>query len=122
MEKKRSFGVSIFGSVILIIGILAILWNVKHFPSDADARVKSFFVICDSLLVSSIVYGTGVLLLREWARKLALAINIAVLIIYPALLFFWKIPTSSFEAAVSTAFPVAILCFFTRSGVRKQFK
>ena len=122
MEKKRSVGVTIFGYLIIISGILAIAWNWKNFPVFADARLKNFLIICNTLLVSSLIYGLGILMLKDWARKLALIVNIVVLVAYPSLLYIWKISGPTFAIVVSIGFPIAILYFFTRPKVKEQFK
>jgi len=119
---KRPRGVLIFSWLIIITGILGIFWNLKALPFRVDAGLRSFAVLCATLSAISVIYGVGLIMLKESTRKLALVANIVILVLYPSLLVFWKMPTLPFAVILRLGFATTVVYFFTRPGVRSQFK
>ena len=137
MEKKRSVGVTLFGNLYIISGIIVLILSVINisllFSPDKLEVMKSqfeakfsplsfnpwFFVVSIIMVAVSIfclAIGNGLLKLKETARKWVIYLS-TFGIIYGLIECFIK----GFRAW-NFIIPAIIIYFFTRPKVREQFK
>ena len=148
METKRSKAITIFGILVIIIGLLRLIaflllfttpllllspneltWqNVSNFISLITQEIQkqigiSVFQLSVSqfLNLGFFISGIGILFLKSWARRLLLGLSIigVFLIISGALFQGIRIVTNNIDI---TAFYIASVYFFTRPNVKEQFK
>ena len=131
MMKKRSAGTIIFGALMIALSCVGFAGNVLHALSYIQSAVKMPMVYILSLSLAcvvniiSFVSGVGILKLMEWARKMAIAVSVGILVIYPLLLMLLKAPMTLFNniiVAIGLGFPLALLYYLTRPSVKEQFK
>ena len=130
MNQKTSLGVTIFGWLAIILGAVSFLFNLRTTfiylkEEGIFITLITFLIFCNIANVLQIIYGIGVLQLREWARKMAIIMSIVVLIIYPLLYLIFGIVLTYKNLIVmmiTLGFPIAIIYFFTRPRVKAQFK
>lgn len=143
MDKKRSIGVTIFGILFIIGGFNGILKGISfvRIPSG------SFYAGLTELVFAglSLACGYGVLLLREWGRRLTLFYTILSFLFY---IIWWLtfgkevaakimeqralrgisgpevswIPLASILLFFSLLYAGAVVFFFTHPKVKEQFK
>jgi len=130
MFRKRSIGVTIFGFLIVIGGIIGFFWNfifylyLYRFGDIRIVLLRTFVIFCNTMIILSIIYGIGILRLKEWARKMAIIVSAAILIIYPLLIFIFNVSfvrLNILAIVITLGFPLGIIYFFTRPNIKKQF-
>lgn len=119
MEKKRSVGVIIFGLLFIICTLPNILIRFIRLGS-----ISLPYLITPLI---SVVTGIGILLLKEWGRKLALISAIVVVVVSSAMFFIN--PEIIFKNTHNLLINIYLLTyfglvwyFFTRYKVKEQFK
>ena len=138
MEKKRSFGVTVFGAAMLFYSFI---YLIPSYIFLVRLRMSGSFIgllIFVSMFLSYFITAIGIFLLYEAARKAALFITIPILIV--ALL--WSIsaigqvisnPAGGEDAGLGIidlcficilylSLHVFFIFFLTRPKVKEQFK
>lgn len=144
MDKKRSFGLTLFGWLFIVIGSL----SSTALPIMFLLRWKAIFSVFSLIMVFDpffsqknlpfiigfitffafatiiffgllhIIFGIGILRLRPWARYLTISLMLSLLIYTPFefLMFGYKFPL-----ALRFLLNAFILWFFMRHKIKKQF-
>ena len=140
MEKKRSVGITIFCVTFILYGINGVLnlW-MAFFMSLSMLGCRTIpliahIVVCATPLVQSsfIIASIGILRLRNWARKLVIALSLTMIISnIPQLIpmaMMQKV-TGIKETVIYCAIHMLMIVFlsyaiyfFTRPKVKEQFK
>ena len=127
--KKRSKGVTFFGIAFLLIGIISMyvsifgvlfVWKNQVFAVPA--------IVCSAVFITA---GIGILLLKQWARYLAIISALILtlltitrfikcLLVKPEILHAEKLCNEFFVLGIIAN--GVILSFFTRPKVKEQFK
>lgn len=104
---------------IRFVGVLLIIVGMVSLKSENWFGVPLFFI------------GSSVYLLREWARKAAIYINIFI-VFFSIVEFVMELSHSNqsvkvhqeniFMAVVSVIIGLSIILFFTRPKIKEQFK
>ena len=115
MEKKRSFGVIVFGILLILIGVrnLVFLWFFKnlHWVEKIFQSLLIVFFNC--------YCGINILLLKSWARTIF--IFMSILLIPLSILGYIFFPFNIW-ILLNVPFSLAIIYFFTRPKVKEQFE
>lgn len=129
-NKKRSIGVSIFGIIFIILGILLFVdlyISFKNIPLEVIKYFPYFHLLMSPFLIlySSlyIICGIGILRLRFWARYIIIVLLVSSFMspLNQALIFGGQ---SLNIRAILAHFVIVffILWFFTRAKIKKQFE
>lgn len=133
MDKKRSKGVTILGSLNkLLFGFFGLItWSLGLLLTFNQEAAKDLYTITGSMITARIfmvymiaisaalmVTGNGVLKLKENARQNTLYIGMVMLIVN-VLINLKHIFTTAFLG--SLFYPVLLIYFFTRPEVKQQF-
>ncbi len=91
MDKKRSKGVTIFGIIFIIFGLIGLLSSAcPKGAATCSLYSRPLFSLLSSGL--GIVSGIFILRLKEWARKLEIILRLALIVLFiPSLFGFSKI-------------------------------
>lgn len=137
MEKKRSFGVTVFGAAMLFYSFIYLIIPFKFFLFRMPESFIGLLIFV-SMFLSYFITAIGIFLLHEAARKAALFITIPILIV--ALLWSisaigqvisnpaggedagWGIIDLCFICILYLSLHVFFLFFLTRPKVKEQFK
>ncbi|MFH1259183.1 MAG: hypothetical protein ABII74_05135 [Elusimicrobiota bacterium] len=120
MEEEKPVGVTIIGFLFIIFPVINVfVKGISHSP------LQLFFI---GLAVSySVISGIGILLLKEWARKLVLIFSILAII--DGLLTFFINPQINLKNNLNLGMNIwniiyfgLVLYYFTRSKTKEQFK
>lgn len=137
MEKKRSVGVTLLAICFILVGVISIPGAYLSYwimgLEDVETGYVTFRMTLAFLnIILSFCCGIGILILREWARKLTLfyvffgfisyltsmPAQIKILKSFGAHSIMYLLPFLILVLAIY----VAILFFFTRPKVKDQFK
>lgn len=84
MEKKGSGGIAIFGVLFMVYGIFGVLAFFTSLSMFGCRTIPFIFhiVMCATSLVESsfIIASVGILRSRNWARKLAMALSLIMIL------------------------------------------
>ncbi len=127
MEKKRSVGVTVVGVLFIIFPVSNIFLAgiLGYYYTPLQYLFRGFFVLYP------VITGIGILLLKEWARKLAIifAILTTILAIFVCLAKSFINPEIFFKNVYDLIANISmiiigslLLYFFTRPKVKEQFK
>ena len=130
MQKKRSKGTTIFGILAIVLGAIFFFLNCKdtcYLLSEKGISITlvTFFLFCEAVNFFQIIYGIGILNLKEWARKMALVVCITILMVYPLLFLIFNVTLVNKDlpkVILALGFPIAIVYYLTRPKVKEQFK
>jgi len=135
MEKKRTIGITIFGILGIIWGILSTFGiatalvkyysTMSKFPSDFGFPLGKFIVLPLSFLLAfgiiSLVAGIGILKLRPWGHQCFVAIG-SLLIFLTALNFLvYGFFLGKYRILINIILGGIILWFFNRNKIRAAF-
>jgi ankyrin repeat protein len=116
-------GVIIFGSLFIIFPVsnmlLAVVWGYHYTPLQNYTR--------GFVALFCILTGIGILLLKEWARKLAVIFPIVAIIVSLSSFFIiheiiFKNNSNLIVNIWTFIYGSLLLCFFTRRRTKEQFK
>ena len=124
MEKKMPVA-KILSLLVLAYGIIMILISqggIRFYSSEMfrDMPKLIFVAMMFSLGLICIISGVGVLLLKQWGRKLLLIICPLILVVY-FLLILVKSIEIDFITILLLLIPFLFIYFFTRPKVKEQF-
>jgi len=118
MEKKRSAGLIIVGTLITLLGVTNLFVLISaNIP--LPGRLTS---ICFNIYLT--ICGVGILLLANWARVSVIIIaGLSALFASVSIIPFFKMPSLGLPAFAATVLVcLVVLYFLTRPKVREQFK
>lgn len=120
INKKRSTGVVVFGLLLILTPLSNILISILLYHRIQQLYLSIFFSFI------SVISGIGILLLKEWARKLV--VILATLAIFVSLTSFFIIPEVIFKSIFKLIVNIwmfiygsLLLYFFTRPKVKERF-
>ncbi|MFA5007896.1 MAG: hypothetical protein WC546_01610 [Candidatus Omnitrophota bacterium] len=134
--KKKPIGVIILGAFNLIaLGIIQLItflipqnWQIiNKMLKDSGINInltpsliKIMIIMQSAMSLVFIVSGVGLLLKKEWARKLTVyfAFTVATLILLSVLLS----PSSIQQAIVQIIYPGILIVYFTNKNIEDYFK
>lgn len=133
ITKQKSMGIIVFGYLAIVLGIINYLLDslgiAAYYKDQKLLMLMPFVILFMMTSICEVVFGVGILRLKEWARKSALIISGLVTIVYLLYLYIYsyilKIPLTFFDIGiveVSLAFPLILIYFLTRPKVVEQFK
>lgn len=129
IEHKRSRGVTLLAWFIITTSVIGLFGNASSGPLNSKLSIYFYWII----LPLSIISGIFILKLKNWARVLTIFINIAIaiesIVTLPGLLNQSSTPPISISKGVMLLISLlcfgylfAVILFFTRPRVKKQFK
>ncbi len=126
LNTKRSIGVTIFGFLYIICGLIMIC--------DTTPKLRAAFIDwIDTFLFSLLIFitGIGLLKLKEWSRIACIGINICLILTFAGLAFANRffVGTSMKRLILTnlSLFSLIAICFifpiyyFARLGTRERF-
>jgi len=137
MEKKRSVGVTVFGIIMIIVGILGILSSLvggSMICSIAGVKPHAIFLgvgfLFTTIGIMYLIGGFGVLSLKPWARNLTLLLSsfnsiLIILMLLGTVKVIVKDPIAilyCIPQILLLFLLIGIIYFFTRPKVKEQFK
>lgn len=131
MEKKRSVGVMVVGSILTGISLLFLIMAFITFvisPRDRSVIVASVLNPVGFILILQLIAGIGILCLKQWARRLVMWVAGSDIIL--GVLFLVLFTAGAGEPSFGLVLLIMLLLsfgsfltyFFTRSKVKEQFK
>ncbi len=138
MERKRSKGVSFLGAWLLVSGAVGIVRSIRIAGTIGSVPL---FLVNAAWLSVGIACGLGLLQLKEWARRLTMAMQALSALLtaffvlrmsdaeWEALLASMRVSSAEVPRSTLSAMVVALslgwcacICFFlTRRAVKAQF-
>lgn len=135
-RKRRPLGVIILGIFnLVVLGVFSLLFAIlprnwqtvvsvlKEKGIDfniSDSLLKVVVILQTVIAVIFIISGLGLLLSKEWARKLTLyfAFFIVVIVFLSAL----AVPTLIKQAVLQIIYPGILILYFTRKNIEDHFR